>query len=139
MADPGDGCVEVRSYRSVFDLERRLYRIDRIRLNPGGVPVRAVIYAVAGAVVVALAAVVPLVGWPLAALPWPVRELALPALVAAALTAIRIDGRPWHVAAPSVLALALGPGRLSGWRSAAAMPRRWRPPDVLVIPDGSEP
>ena len=46
--------TDVRSYRAVFDLERRIYRIDRLRLNPGGVPVRGVLYflglLVAGAV-----------------------------------------------------------------------------------------
>ena len=36
--------MEIRSYRRVFDLERRIYRIDRLRLNPGGVPVRGVVY-----------------------------------------------------------------------------------------------
>ena len=41
----GDGRIEVRSYRTVFDLERRLYRIDRLRLNPGGVPVRGIVTA----------------------------------------------------------------------------------------------
>ena len=28
--------IEIRSYRAVFDLERRLYRIDGFRLNPSG-------------------------------------------------------------------------------------------------------
>ena len=36
--------MEIRSYRRVFDLERRIYRVDRLRLNPGGVPVRGVVY-----------------------------------------------------------------------------------------------
>ena len=36
--------IEIRSYRAVFDLERRIYRVDRLRLNPGGVPVRGVVY-----------------------------------------------------------------------------------------------
>ena len=36
----GGALMEVRSYRRVFDLERRIYRVDRLRLNPGGVPVR---------------------------------------------------------------------------------------------------
>jgi hypothetical protein len=68
-----------------------------------------------------------------------VRELALPTLVAGALSAIRIDGRPCHVAARSLTALSVGPRRLSGWRRAPALPRRWRPPDVLIMPNGSEP
>jgi hypothetical protein len=37
--------MDIRSYRAVFDLERRIYRIDRLRLNPSGVPVRGVIDA----------------------------------------------------------------------------------------------
>jgi hypothetical protein len=32
--------MEIRSFRRVFDLERRIYRVDRLRLNPGGIPVR---------------------------------------------------------------------------------------------------
>ncbi len=34
--------MEIRSYRRVFDLERRIYQVDRLRLNPSGVPVRGV-------------------------------------------------------------------------------------------------
>lgn len=138
MAAMPDGRVEVRSYRTVFDLERRLYRIDRIRLNPGGIPVRAVVYGVALALAIALVAALPLAGRPLTVLPWPVRELALPCLLAGALAAIRVDGRPCHVAARSLISLALGPRRLSGWRRAPAAPERWRPPDILLIPDGSD-
>ncbi len=36
--------MEVRSYRNVFALERRVYSIDRLRLNPGGVPVLSLVY-----------------------------------------------------------------------------------------------
>ena len=39
--------MEIRSYRAVFDLERRIYRIDRLRLNPAGVPVRGIVYFLA--------------------------------------------------------------------------------------------
>ena len=37
----------IRSYRRVFDLERRIYRVTRIRLNPGGIPIRGVVYLLA--------------------------------------------------------------------------------------------
>src|SRR3954467_9308640 len=93
--------VEIRSYRPVFDLERRLYRIDRLRLNPGGVPVRGIVYGVGLTIIVAVLAALPLLGWPLRALPWPARHLLLPTLLAAALTVVRVDGRPWHVAVRS--------------------------------------
>jgi hypothetical protein len=134
----GEGRIEVRSYRTVFDLERRLYRIDRLRLNPGGVPVRGIVYAVVLTLAVALLAAVPVLGWPLRTLPWPARHLALPALLAAGLTVARVDGRPCHVALGSLLALAVGPRRVDGWARCRRRGERWRPPDLVVIPDGSE-
>ena len=134
---PGDR-LEVRSYRTVFALERRLYRIDRLRLNPSGVPVRGIVYALVIAASVAAVGPVPLLGWALGALPWPARELALPIVIATALTALRIDGRPAHIAAGSLLALALGPRRRAGFRRTPRV-ARWRPPPIVLIPDGSEP
>jgi hypothetical protein len=136
---PADGRIEVRSYRTVFDLDRRLYRIDRVRLNPGGVPVRGIVYGVVLTAAVAVLAALPLLGWPLRALPWPARHLVLPTVVAAALTVVRVDGRPCHVALRSVIALAVGPRRLNGWERVPRSAKRWRPPDLVVIPDGSEP
>ena len=133
-----DGRIEVRSYRTVFDLERRLYRIDRVRLNPGGVPVRGVVYAAVLTLVVAMIAALPLIGWPLRVLPWPARHLLLPIMLAAALTVVRIDGRPCHVALRSLVALALGARRFHCWQRVPRSPERWRPPDLVVIPDGSE-
>ena len=71
--------MEIRSYRAVFDLERRIYRVDRLRLNPGGIPVRGVVYFLA----ILLATLI--AGQPAAggsgdrALPWYLRDLALPA------------------------------------------------------------
>ena len=134
----GDGRIEVRSYRTVFDLERRLYRIDRLRLNPGGVPVRGIVYGVVLTVVVAVLAALPLLGWPLRALPWPARHLLLPTLLAAALTVVRVDGRPCHVALRSLIELAVGPRRVDAWERVPRSAERWRPPDLVVIPDGSE-
>jgi hypothetical protein len=133
-----DGHIGVRSYRTVFDLERRLYRIDRLRLNPGGVPVRGVVYGVVLTIVVAVLAALPLLGWPLRALPWPARHLLLPAVLAAALTMVRVDGRPCHVALRSLIDLALGPRRVDAWERVSRSPQHWRPPDLVVIPDGSE-
>ena len=40
--------MEIRSYRRVFDLERRVYSVDRLRLNPSGVPVRGIVYFARG-------------------------------------------------------------------------------------------
>jgi hypothetical protein len=129
---------EIRSYRSVFELERRIYRIDRVRLNPGGVPVRGVLYGLAILLALALAARMPLLGAVLRALPWYVRELILPALSAGLLTLIAVDGRAFHLAVAALLRYALGPRHLSGLRACAAPGERWCPEDLLVLPDGSE-
>jgi hypothetical protein len=129
---------EIRSYRSVFELERRIYRIDRIRLNPGGIPVRGVIYCLAILLSLALAARLPVVGDAVRALPWYARELALPALSAGLLTLISVEGRAFHLAAAALLRYALGPRHLSGLRPCAAPAGRWFPDDLLLLPDGSD-
>jgi hypothetical protein len=128
---------EIRSYRSVFDLERRIYRIDRLRLNPGGIPVRGVVYCLAILALIALLARVPLLGDMVRALPWYLRELVLPVASAGLLTLIRIEGRPFHLAAAALARYALGPRHLSGMRPCAAPGRRWRPAELLLLPDGS--
>jgi hypothetical protein len=129
---------EIRSYRSVFELERRIYRVDRVRLNPGGIPVRGVIYGLAIVLALVLAARLPVVGDGVSALPWYARELVLPALGAGLLTLIRVEGRAFHLAAAALMRHALGPRHLSGLRSCAAPGGRWFPEDLLVLPDGSD-
>ncbi len=131
--------MEIRSYRAVFDLERRIYRIDRLRLNPGGIPVRGVIYCLAILAGLALAGALPLLGTAVRALPWYLRDLLLPAGGAALLTVIRVEGRPFHLAAAALARYALGPRRLAGLRPGTPPVRVWRPEELLMLPDGSDP
>lgn len=133
--------MEIRSYRAVFDLERRVYRIDRLRLNPGGVPVRGIVYLLALLTAVLALGRLPLTGLALAALPWYVAYLALPGTGAALLTVLRIDGRPAHLAGRALLGHWLGPRHTVGLRAGARVrPAEacWRPPEILLLPDGSE-
>jgi hypothetical protein len=132
--------VEIRSYRSVFDLERRIYRIDRLRLNPGGVPVRGAVYFIVLLLATLAAGAVPLVGVGVRALPWYLRELAGPVGLAALLTVIRVEGRPFHLAARALVRYASGPRRLVGLhaRGRAAPGRCWHPSELLLLPDGSD-
>jgi hypothetical protein len=137
--------MEIRSYRHVFDLERRIYRIDRIRLNPGGVPVRGIVYflvLLGGAVA---AAHLPVVGIAARTAPWYARDVALPALVAALLTVVRLEGRPFHLAVRALLRFHCGPRRLAGLGAGARRARKgprpgehWHPASLLMLPDGSE-
>jgi hypothetical protein len=131
--------MEIRSYRAVFDLERRIYRVDRLRLNPGGVPVRGVVYCLVLLAALALLGALPLLGVAVQALPWYLRDLALPGGGAALLTVIRVEGRPFHLAAAGLLRHALGPRHLAGLRPCAPPGRAWRPEDLLMLPDGSDP
>lgn len=130
--------IEIRSYRRVFDLERRIYRIDRLRLNPTGVPVRGVLYLLLAVAATALLSQLPLLGAPIRLLPWYLRFAGLPGGIAALLAMIRIDGRAFHLAASAVAARALQPRWTTGFRTCDRPGRRWTPHDLLVIPDGSQ-
>lgn len=130
--------IEIRSYRSVFELERRIYRVDRVRLNPGGVPLRGVAYFLVLLLAALVMGVLPLVGALERVLPWYVRDLALPACGAALLTTVRIDGRPFHLAAGAFIGYAKGPSRTLGGGSGVLPGACWRPRELVMFPDGSE-
>jgi hypothetical protein len=130
--------VEIRSYRTVFELERRLYRIDRLRLPPGGIPMRGALYCLGLIAMAIVASALPGVRWLASMLPWYVRDLAAPITVAALLALLRIEGRPFHLAVRALLSHRLGPRWWSGLRPASRPGALWRPPDLLMLPDGSE-
>ncbi|HWX98033.1 MAG TPA: hypothetical protein VNZ01_14420 [Solirubrobacteraceae bacterium] len=130
--------MEIRSYRRVFDLERRIYRVDRVRLNPGGVPVRGVVYFLTAIVMSLALARLPLLGVPAAAMPWYLRDLILPGASAALLSVIRVEGRPFHVAASAIVRYSLGARWLSGFRRCRGPEDVWHPDEMLFLPDGSE-
>lgn len=118
--------IEIRSYRRVFALERRLYRIDRLRLNPSGVPLRGIAYFMALLVVALLARRLPLAGGAVGIMPWYLRDALGPAMVAAACTMLRIEGRPFHIAAPALVRYALGCNHHAGVRPCPSVGTRWR-------------
>jgi hypothetical protein len=134
----GSETVEIRSYRKVFDLERRIYRIDRLRLNPGGIPVRGAMYFILVLLASLLLARLPVTGAALQLLPWYIRDLALPAGMAALLSIMRVEGRPFHLAARSLARYLSGPRHLSGMRPCAPIGARWAPQELLFLPDGSD-
>jgi hypothetical protein len=130
--------VEIRSYRTVFELERRIYRIDRLKLNPGGIPVRGAVYLLALVVLTSLMSRAPLIGVPLRLLPWYIRDLAWPALSAGLLTMIRVEGRTFHLTARALMRYAVGPRHLSGMKACAKPGFRWRPGEVVILSDGCD-
>ena len=128
--------VEIRSYRTVFELERRVYRIDRLRLPPGGIPMRGAVYGIAldardGAGVDAA----PRRGDRVDAAVVSARPRGLPMALAALLTVVRVEGRPFHrrgARAPAASARAemaarpapgvATPGRAGGPTSCSSFP-----------------
>jgi hypothetical protein len=139
--------MEIRSYRAVFELERRIYRVDRLRLNPGGVPLRGVAYFLALLAASAVARRLPGVSLLAGLAPWYLGYVAAPAAAAAVLTAIKIEGRPFHIAAQALAGYRLRPSCLACWRAcergmleeAHTARARWRPPELVLLPDGSDP
>ena len=127
--------TEIRSYRRVFDLERRVYSVDGLRLNPGGVPVRGIVYFVVLLLLALMAGTLPLVG----ALPWYARDLVLPAAAATALSVVRLEGRTFHLAATALARHLAAPRRLGGLSGRSDAGGTWYPDDILVLPDGSDP
>jgi hypothetical protein len=130
--------MEVRSYRRVFDLERRIYRIDRLRLNPAGVPVSGIAYFLIALATVVVLSHLPLIATAAGVLPWYVRDLGVPAGGAALLAVIRVEGRPFHLAARALLRHAVGPRCLARLRGCAVAGELWQPQDVVMLPDGSD-
>jgi hypothetical protein len=130
--------IEIRSYRAVFDLERRIYRVDQLRLNPGGIPVRGVVYFLAILLAMLIAGSLPLVGTAIGALPWYLCDLALPVASATVLSVIRIEGRPFHLAAYALLRYRVGSRRFAGVRPCGGPGECWRPEEILLLPDGSD-
>jgi hypothetical protein len=131
--------IELRSYRRVFELERRIYRIDRLRLNPGGVPVRGIVYFLVLVAISVLAGALPVIGTLARPMPWYLRALVLPGLCAALLSLIRVEGRPFHLAASTLLSYVASPRRLAGLERRTSVGGRWHPGAILLLPDGSDP
>lgn len=130
--------IEIRSFRRVFDLERRIYSIDQLRLNPGGVPVRGVVYFLALALGSVALADTPLLAPALAYVPWYLRDIALPLAAAMVLSIIRIEGRTFHLAAQGLIHYLIAPRRLAGAGRCDAPGSLWQPGPVVFLPDGSD-
>lgn len=87
----------IRSYRRVFEVDRRIYRVDRWALPvPGGVPLRGVGYFAATLVLVVVLGALPGIGEVLGLVSPPLRYVVLPLLVAVLGVQVAPDGRAAH-------------------------------------------
>src|SRR3954470_24270675 len=87
----------IRSYRRVFEVDRRIYRVDRWALPvPGGVPLRAVGYFAVAVLAVVILGKLPGTGELIGRLSPPLRYVVLPLAVAVLGTQVAPDGRTAH-------------------------------------------
>jgi len=109
--------LTVRSYRQVFRIDRRIYRVDRWTIPvPGGVPLRGIFYFVGALATVVAVAALPLVGALPEALSPPLRYVVLPLAVAVMGLQVAPDGRLAHRFAWDWLRLRLRRRRRSAGR-----------------------
>lgn len=119
--EPGDR-MTIRSFRVVFELERRIHKVDRWRIPvPYGVPLRGVAYAGCALLAVVLMGRLPIGREALGLLPPPVRFVLVPVGLAYLLDQVRIDGRPAHAVATAWLQLRFGPARVAAFRAVPAV------------------
>jgi hypothetical protein len=129
--------TEIRSYRRVFDLERRVYSVEGLRLNPAGVPVRGILYFLVILLAGLISARLPLLDAVSTALPWYLRDIALPAASATVLSVIRVEGRTFHLAAHALLRYSCGSRHFTRGKRGESS-GRWQPGEIVLLPDGSD-
>src|SRR4051794_11411748 len=129
--------MEIRSFRVVFALERRIHRVDRFRIPlPYGVPVRAAVYAFVALVLIVLASRLPAVGELVALLPAPLRFVALPVGAGFLLSRARVDGRPAHRFLVSYARHRCAPRYISAFRPIDRPGRAFRFTEpIAFVPD----
>ena len=109
----------IRSFRSVFELERRIHKIDRYRIPlPYGLPLRSLGFGAGALLVLLVLDGVPVLGGALRELPPPARFVLLPAAAAYVLGRLKLDGRPIHQAIGPLAGFALSAKRVAAFRGA---------------------
>src|ERR1700742_5267748 len=107
----------IRSYRRVFEVDRRIYRVDRWALPvPGGIPLRAVGYFFATLLAAILLSVFPATSDLIGAITAPLRFVVLPLAVAVLGSQAAPDGRAAHRFASDWVAFKLRARRRSAGR-----------------------
>jgi hypothetical protein len=136
----GRDSLAIRSFRVVFALERRLFKVDRFRLPLAyGVPVRGIVYAAGVLLAVVLAGRLPLLGALVGLIPPPFRYVALPVALAALMVRVRVDGLPAHHAVRLWVAHRVLPRRTLGFAADRTPPVLRIGEPVVLVPDGREP
>lgn len=129
--------IVIRSYRRIFNVDRRIYKVDKYALPvPGGIELRAVVYFIAAELAILFLTVLPVIGDALGVIGWQYKFFILPLAVAVLGTRVTPDGRPAHRYVASLVGYSLRRHRVAG---AYAAPLEDEPgtfqADVWVTPD----
>jgi hypothetical protein len=128
--------LTIRSFRVVFDLERRIHKIDRWRIPvPYGVPLRGIGYWAAALFATVLLGRLPLGGDIIGIAPAPIRLVILPIAVAYGLARIQVDGRPAHSTIGAWSRFRLSFRRLAGLRAVPSAGTAVSLGDVALLAD----
>lgn len=130
--------IPIRSYRGIFSVDRRIYRIENWRIPvPGGIPLRAFVYFACALVVAVLASQAPLLGGLLAHLHPAYLYVVGPAAIAVLGTRVVPDGRAPHRFARDWIAFRIRAHRRSAGRVVALEGERIGAGAPLALrPDG---
>lgn len=133
--------IVIRSYRRIFNVERRIYKVDKWTIPvPGGIELRAVVYFIGSLLLILFLTILPLIGDALALLGWQYKFVIFPLAVAVFGTRVTPDGRPAHRYMFSLIGYVLRRHRVAG---AHAAPLEDEPipyePDVWIVPDSRAP
>jgi hypothetical protein len=128
--------LPIHSFRVVFELERRIHKVDRWRIPvPYGVPLRGLAYwAAALAATIALGRM-PIVGASIGVLPAPIRLVILPVGIAYFLTHVEVDGRPAHAALGAWTRWKLSASYTTAVRQIPSAGSVVRLADIVFMPD----
>jgi TcpE family len=132
----GQDGIAIRSFRLVFDLERRIHKVDRWRIPvPYGIPLRGIAYWALALFAMLTVGRLPVVGALTGLLPVPLRLVVIPVALAWVLTRVKLDGRPAHTALCAWARFRLAPRHLAGLRAVPAVGSVVRLADVAIVPD----
>ena len=140
MSDLDSHHTVVRSYALVFKIERKLFKIDRWRLPlPGGLEVRAILYAISILLAMLIASRLPGIGLILGLFPAPLHWGLIPGGLTFILLKLQIEGRAPHRVLASLISWYLSEHLITA-ASKADRPGVNAPIDTIwIVPDWHAP